>query len=168
MDFCYLCGTKLKPNDDYFDCPGCGQKHYLNPRPCVDIALFNDDGQVLLAKRAKEPYKGKYDMPGGFVDAGESNEQAIKREIKEELDLDTRELKDLKYVTSYSSDYPWGHDEYKLIVALFTARTSDVNIEARDDVESVRWEKPGQINPSDLANPKLLKTLQQIAEVNQP
>lgn len=65
---------------------------YRYPRPAnsVDIVLFRKSGstfQILLIKRSKNPYQGHYALPGGFVDLGESLEDAAKRELAEETGL---------------------------------------------------------------------------------
>jgi 8-oxo-dGTP diphosphatase len=65
---------------------------YPHPRPsvAVDILLFRKSGdhyQILLVKRALDPYRGRYALPGGFVEIDESLEDAAKRELSEETGL---------------------------------------------------------------------------------
>src|SRR5258708_1836973 len=67
-------------------CPNCDFVDYNNPAPCVAILILRT-GDVLLARRALDPSKGKWDIPGGFVDAGESAEQTVEREALEETGL---------------------------------------------------------------------------------
>ncbi|HKP12945.1 MAG TPA: NUDIX hydrolase, partial [Blastocatellia bacterium] len=73
---------------------------YEYPRPAVtaDIVLFHRDGErieVLLIKRAGEPFKGAWAVPGGFIDEGESLERAAARELKEETGLEGIRLEQL-------------------------------------------------------------------------
>lgn len=82
-------------------CPDCGFIDYGNPKPCVAVLIERDDG-ILLARRGVDPAKGKWDIPGGFIDAGETSEQAVIREIREETGL---ELTDIRYVMSLADIY---------------------------------------------------------------
>jgi 8-oxo-dGTP diphosphatase len=74
------------------DCPHCGAtvKNYRNPFPTVDI-IIRMDRKIVLIKRRNEP-KG-WALPGGFVDYGESLEDAARREALEETGLDLRDLR---------------------------------------------------------------------------
>lgn len=93
--FCLQCGVALawrrEPGDDHLRraCPACGWTFYDNPRPCVG-ALIVREGKVLLARRAKEPFLGWWDIPGGFMEAGETPEEALAREVLEETGLRAR------------------------------------------------------------------------------
>ncbi len=77
---------------DTLSCPRCGEpvKSYRNPFPTVDI-LIEINGGIVLIERKNEP-KG-WAIPGGFVDYGETLEQAAIREAKEETSLDIHDLK---------------------------------------------------------------------------
>jgi ADP-ribose pyrophosphatase YjhB (NUDIX family) len=84
--FCPRCGAKATirfPRS--LHCDSCGYAAFFNPKP-VGCALARDrDGRVWLARRGFEPGRGRWSMPGGFVDLGETVEAAIVREIEEEL-----------------------------------------------------------------------------------
>jgi len=72
----------------YRRCPHCGKeiKQYLHPFPTVDIIIQMAGGGIILIKRKKPPFG--WALPGGFVDYGESLEEAAVREAKEETSLD--------------------------------------------------------------------------------
>ena len=80
---------------------------YRNPALTVDGVLI-EDGRILLIKRGREPFKGKWALPGGFVEYGERVEDAVIREFKEETGLDT-EIKALVGVYSDPKRDPRGH-----------------------------------------------------------
>ena len=95
--FCQLCGAALRfrlveeEQRDRYVCEACGFIHYLNPR-LVAAALPERIGgggarQVLLMRRAIEPRRGYWTPPGGFVELGESAEEAAVREGEEEVGL---------------------------------------------------------------------------------
>ena len=86
---------------------------YDHPRPAltVDIVLFHRSGvdiEVLLIKRAREPFKGRWAFPGGFVDKDESLEAAAARELREETGLHGIKLEQLAAFGDPGRD-PRGH-----------------------------------------------------------
>jgi len=97
MKFCSQCGgTVLRhiPEGDNREravCPHCQTIHYVNPKNVVGTLLFKND-QVLLAKRAIEPRYGKWTLPAGFMENGESVHQAARRETWEEACAKVDEL----------------------------------------------------------------------------
>lgn len=80
---------------------GCGFIDYANPKPCVAVVV-EDQGRILLGKRAHEPSRGLWDILGGFIDAGETAEEAVVREIREESGLEVRIT---RYLGSFLDDY---------------------------------------------------------------
>jgi NAD+ diphosphatase len=159
--YCYLCGQELETNDDIlYKCKNCGQSIYENPKPCVDIIIFNDDGQVLIAKRLREPYKGKYDLPGGFVDYKDNLETAIEREVKEELGIEKAQLKNIRYIGSYNSEYPWINEVLRVSSAVFMAEISnEIQVKAMDDVELVLWVSPEDLNNYHYSIPQTIEMI---------
>ena len=65
----------------------CGFVYYFNSSAATAIFITNRVGELLVVRRAKEPAKGTFDLPGGFVDMYETAEEAIIREVKEETGL---------------------------------------------------------------------------------
>jgi len=88
--FCPLCATKLEPHTieqrHLLACPACEWVFYNNSAPCVGVVVVRED-KVLLVKRALEPFKGWWDIPGGFLESGEHPADGAKREILEETGL---------------------------------------------------------------------------------
>jgi 8-oxo-dGTP diphosphatase len=78
-----------------------------SPKLTVDGIIF-DDEKILLIKRRNNPYKGKWALPGGFVDYGEKTEVSVVREISEETGLNTRVNKLIGVYSDPKRD-PRGH-----------------------------------------------------------
>ncbi len=102
---CPACGASdiVFSNDKKFRCRECAFTYYHNVAAAVG-AILEYGEKVLLIKRAKEPGRGKLDLPGGFVDPKESAEEAVIREVKEELKID---IKEPKYLGSYPNIYQY-------------------------------------------------------------
>lgn len=126
-------------------CPHCGATFtaYSNPVPTVDVVIGTDKG-VILIKR-KNPPNG-WALPGGFIDYGETAEQAAIREAKEETGLDI----ELTGLLGVYSD-PQRDSRQHTISTVFTARTKDVRqLKAGDDAVSVGVFSEGKL-PGQLA-----------------
>jgi ADP-ribose pyrophosphatase YjhB (NUDIX family) len=89
--FCPACGQRLEEReiDDRLRqvCPACGRVHWRNAKPCAG-ALIIRNGKVLLVRRAVEPWRGYWDIPGGFCEADEHPADAAIREVGEETGLE--------------------------------------------------------------------------------
>ena len=111
--------------------------------------IFDDAERVLLIRRAKEPAMGKLAPPGGFVDAGESLDQAIRREITEEVGLG---VQDVRYLASHPNDYVYKGMGRPVCDVFFTAHTESFDVVLQAD-ESTEWKLVAlqEINPVDLA-----------------
>lgn len=89
MNFCSHCGSpvgrKVPPGDHLprFVCDHCGTIHYQNPKLVVGC-VPEDGGRILLCKRAIEPRRGYWTVPAGFMENGETLQQAAERESHEE------------------------------------------------------------------------------------
>jgi 8-oxo-dGTP diphosphatase len=89
--FCQACATPLV--EGLIDgrlrrvCPACGQIHWRNAKPCAG-ALVIRNGKVLLIRRCIEPFRGYWDIPGGFCEVDEHPVQTAIREVREETGLE--------------------------------------------------------------------------------
>ena len=101
--FCPHCGHPVeKPGRHPFVCMACEFTHFFAPVSAVGAIATDPDGQVLLLVRAKDPGKGMYGLPGGFIDAGETAEEALQREVLEEVQL---EVTSHRYLASFPNEY---------------------------------------------------------------
>ncbi len=112
-------------------CPQCGSllKRYRNPFPTVDIVIELENKGIVLIQRGKEPYG--WALPGGFVDYGESLEEAARREALEETSLDVELVKQLG---AYSA--PDRDPRHHAISVVFLGRAKG-EPRAREDAQEV-------------------------------
>ncbi len=89
--YCPMCGGRVKwrltEKRKRLICLKCKWVKYQNPLP-VGVALVKDEeGKILLIKRGVPPYKGRWALPGGFIEAGEKSEEGCLRELEEETGI---------------------------------------------------------------------------------
>ena len=122
-------------------------------RPRLTVgAIIEKDGKILLAKRNHEPFKDYWYLPGGHVEIGETAEQAIIREVKEETNLDFKP-KFFMYVDEIIPKFNW----YALSINFYGKAKGKLKIS--DELKEVRWVKPEEALKMKLAfeDRKLLK-----------
>jgi 8-oxo-dGTP diphosphatase len=106
---------------------------YKSPKLTTDGAIIKK-GKILLIKRKNEPFKGKWALPGGFVEYGEKVEDAVIREIKEETGLITK-IKDIIGIYSDPNRDPRGH----IITIVFLLDIINGKLKAEDDAIDVKF-----------------------------
>jgi len=154
MNYCDQCGTALEvlnPNLEW-RCPACQRNIYANPVPTIDAMLFDEDGRILIGARKNEPSKGKLNLPGGFVDMNETLEQAIARELKEELDLDATDYSKLTYVSSRVDKYNYAGKERQLIPVIMVGDIAHRDFGPNEEVTEYFWKLPSELKPDELTN----------------
>jgi ADP-ribose pyrophosphatase YjhB (NUDIX family) len=158
--FCPRCGRAQseEPAGRAFRCPGCDFLYYFNPAIAVAAFIADADQRVLFIRRAKDPAKGQWAIPGGFIDAGETAEEACRREVREEVNL---ELTSLEFLCSEPNEYFFHDVTYPVLDLFFVARTpAGHQAAAHDEVASVSWLEPGAVNPAEIAFPSMRAALQ--------
>jgi ADP-ribose pyrophosphatase YjhB (NUDIX family) len=140
--FCPRCG---RPAEVQFPrritCPHCGYSAYYNPKPVACAIPVDDRGDVILLRRGFDPGRGLWTFPGGFVDLGESVEEAAHRETDEELGIPI-ELGALVGVYSRADE--------RVVLIVFRARALGLPQTTPEAVE-VRAFSPGEIPWDELA-----------------
>jgi len=128
---------------DKLICPVCGHvtECYKNPKPTADV-IVDIGGRVLLVRRKNPPFG--WAIPGGFIDYGESAEDAALREIREETGV---ELDDLRQFRCYSD--PARDPRFHTLTVVFTATGRSEPV-AGDDAAEVGLFESGNL-PSPLA-----------------
>jgi NAD+ diphosphatase len=116
-------------------CPSCGAEHHPRTDPVV-IMLVHDGDRALLGRQARWP-RGRYSALAGFVEPGESLEEAVAREVAEEAGVSVGEIR-------YRSSQPWPFPA-SLMVG-FHARFAGGDAVASDaELEDVRWFERGEL-----------------------
>ena len=153
LDFCPACGADLSAQDNtHYTCVN-GHDYFNNPRAAAAVILINSKGELLFGERAREPQKGKYDFPGGFVDFGETGEQAAEREMQEELSVKPL---DLTLVTTIANHY----DKLTTTVDLiYICRKWEGELQPADDVASLVWKPLSFLEGPEFAWPEGYKHL---------
>ncbi|MHA1906709.1 MAG: NUDIX domain-containing protein [Candidatus Thorarchaeota archaeon] len=118
---------------------------YKNPAPTIDVVI-TDSQRVVLVKRGREPFKGTWVFPGGFIDYGETAEHAAVREALEETQMKI-ELIDLLGVYSAPDRDPRSHH----VNIVFVARPIEGEPQGGDDAADAKWVKIEDLDESDLA-----------------
>lgn len=101
------------------------------------VIFFSGEGEtkVLLVKRKKDPYKGKWALPGGFLEEDEPLEEGAKRELEEETGLKVKRLKQLRTFGTPGRD-PRGRT---ISIVFFGEITSEESVKGNDDAEEAKW-----------------------------
>jgi len=129
------------------------------PMIAVHPIVYKDE-RILLAKRAKEPSKGKWAVPGGRVELGETVYNAGKREVLEECSVEI-EIERIFDITDSIIPDTEGRISYHFVVIYLFARYKSGNIQAQSDAEDVGWFTLDEAAELDLA-PKMQLLLKQI------
>jgi ADP-ribose pyrophosphatase YjhB (NUDIX family) len=127
---CPRCGGELNTADDHLVCTACGERYWGNAIPGVQ-GILERDGRVLLARRAHDPRRGHWDLPGGFVNETENPLDALRREFREETGLDVSPGEFLRIDIE-----PYNHRHVFSVTWIVHAEGDPV---AADDVEELRW-----------------------------
>lgn len=134
--FCPRCGTTVKEKGNSpFRCKDCDFNFYFSPTAAVGGIVANSEGDVLFLIRAKDPGKGMYGLPGGFVDAGETLESSLQREVFEETSLTVTES---EYLCSFPNAYDYLGFTTKVVDSFFVCK-----VESFDSLKAEEGEVDG-------------------------
>lgn len=136
--YCGHCGTKtvVDTKDMMMICPQCGQMHYTRIAPAIIVAI-NNNGKLLMARHSYHT-KIRYALIAGFVEAGEKLEEAVCREVKEEVGIN---VKNIQYVKSQSWPFP------NSLMIGFTADydSGEIKVDG-DEIIEAKWFDKEDIN----------------------
>jgi len=168
---CPRCGqASLKSaTEKSFACNACQFVFYLNCAAATVALILNDRNQLLVTRRKQNPFKGTLDLPGGFAEPGETIEQSLIREVKEELDLD---ITHLEYLCSAPNTYPYKSVVYPVTDMAFVCKVKTFDtIKAQDDVDTFYLLDLAKLDTGlfGLSSPKkIIQHYLRVTRVNQP
>ena len=125
-------------------------KRLYPKQPVVGVgAVIICDGKILLEKRKNDPGKGKWSIPGGLVELGESVEQTVIREVKEETGLDVEKPEHIDVVDNIIRDE---NDEvkYHFVIIDYFMKLKGGTLKAATDAEELRWVTFDEVQKYDL------------------
>ena len=161
FQYCPRCAAAaLKPSSPKSVlCSECGFEYFFNPAGAVAGLIVNENGELLVTVRAHDPHKGKWDLPGGFIDPNESAEHALARETKEELNLTVTEM---TYLASAPNSYLYKQVLYPTVDMAYLCRVEDFSTLTLDktEIEAVHFLAAGQIDLDQVAFPSIRRFIE--------
>jgi ADP-ribose pyrophosphatase YjhB (NUDIX family) len=162
--FCPRCASpKIKVHmKNAIRCGACGYVYFHNTAAAV-AGIIETGGKILLIRRAAEPKAGFYDLPGGFVDYRESIDAALRREVKEECNL---ELEDVRYFGSFGNLYSYKGVDYFTADAVFLCRPADIKkLRISREANSIMTTDVKKIDFSKIAFESIRKALRKYRKI---
>lgn len=162
--YCPICGSHqfVENNEKSKRCSDCHFVYYFNPSAAAVAVIENDKGEILVARRAKEPAKGTLDLPGGFADLHETIEESLLREVKEETNLD---VETFEFLFSIPNLYIYSGLEVHTMDMFFRCKVSNTNtLKAQDDVEDLFFIDIKNLNPSEFGMLSVRKGIEMIVK----
>ncbi len=139
---CPRCGaTPDKEPPRCLRCPACGFVMFFNPKPVAAAIPRTPSGEIILLRRGFDPGQGLWTFPGGFIDLGESTEEAALRETREEICIDVQ-------ITRLVGVYSRATDRVMLIVYEATATEAP---QTTDEAPTIETFAPAALPWDDMA-----------------
>ncbi|MBC8138141.1 MAG: NUDIX domain-containing protein [Fibrella sp.] len=164
IKYCPRCGSDAFPEKShhFFRCDCCDFHFYINYSPAVVGIVPDDAGKVLLIRRARDPGKGKFSVPGGFVDADETVEAALARELREEVNL---ELVSSEYLGSFPNPYAYKGVVFPVVDLIFVCAVRSLEtLILSDEVDGHAFLQPDSIDLGEVAFPSIRFALEQFQQ----
>lgn len=157
--YCPKCGSAHFEihNEKSKQCTDCGFVYYFNPSSATVALILNEQDELLVCRRAKEPAKDTLDLPGGFIDMNETGEEGVAREVEEETGL---KVKKATYLFSLPNIYIYSGFPVHTLDMFFLCQVENTShFEAMDDVADSFFVPLNQINPEEFGLGSIKKVL---------
>ena len=161
---CPCCGAATFTEHDERSkrCSACGFVFYHNASAASVAVIVNSKREVLVARRAMEPAKGMLDLPGGFVDPGETLEHGCMREVKEETGAD---VVSMRYLFSNTNVYRFSGFDVHTTDAFFLCEIADETaVFGADDAEDLRWVPLMELQPEAFGMASIRQSISRIQD----
>lgn len=143
---CPLCAGSVENGPKHVRCTACGHVVWATAAPTACALCVDEKGRVLLARRAHDPFAGRWDIPGGFLDEGEHPLDAVRRELREETGA---EIEPREFLGVWTDWYGDGPDAQATLNLYWTARIVSGELRAADDVTELAWFAPDELPSGD-------------------
>lgn len=158
--YCPKCGSAHfeNHNEKSKRCADCGFVYYLNPSAATVALILNEQNELLVCRRAKEPAKGTLDLPGGFIDRAETSEEGVAREVKEETGMD---VTNAEYLFSLPNIYVYSGFQVHTMDLFFRCTvTNTLHFKAMDDAADLFFLPLKEIRTEDFGLGSIRKGLE--------
>lgn len=177
---CPRCGKSPFPFDgrNAFNCPACSFRFYINEaastaaiieRPASGSARGLSHGagpgsEILMIRRGRDPGAGTLDLPGGFVDIGETAEQAVRREVLEELGV---ELAEARFMATFPNEYEYRGVLYFTLDIAFICRIKDeAALTTSEEARELLWMRARDVDADAIGFPSIRNAVRRYAEMH--
>jgi 8-oxo-dGTP diphosphatase len=133
---CPRCGAELTAGEGCVECGACAFVAYANPAPTACALCLDESGRLLLARRAYEPFRGLWDVPGGFLAEDEHPLDCLRRELREETGLD---VEPGEFVGAWMDRYGAGEGDRVTLNLYWATRVIGGEERPADDVTELGW-----------------------------
>lgn len=160
---CPQCGAEALdwPSAKQLCCRSCGFVLFLNIAAAVGV-IIECQGRLLFGVRKHQPQQGMLDLPGGFVDQGETAEQAVLRELQEETGL---VVSTARYLYSFPNRYLYKGITYDTLDLIFLVQLDQPpQLQAADDLAELVWLERDRIELEQIGFPSLRKAVARYLE----
>jgi len=130
--FCAKCGqpTEVYAAGHERICPACGTHHFPRTDPAVIMLITDDQDRALLGRHPAWP-EGRFSTLAGFVEPGESLDDAVRREVMEEVGIEVGDV-------TYAGSQPWPFPSSLMLGFFGDATSTDIHVDA-DEISEARW-----------------------------
>lgn len=157
LKYCPKCASSKfeKADEKSLKCKNCGFHFFMNSAAAVAALVVNNENKLMLVTRGVEPNYGKLDLPGGFIDPGESAEHAVKRELFEELGL---KVKSMEFIGTAPNEYVFSeYSVFTLDMFFIVIPDSLEGLKPMDDILDFKFYSEEELDYSEIPAPSINK-----------